>query len=85
MTTVQVSGNTYPVTEQIQALGGRWNADARAWMVPEDKADQARALVASAPVSQSHHANNGRRQYTCSDCGDRVWTGTSCWETGLTH
>lgn len=43
---IAITGNTYPVKDQIKAMGGRWNADQKAWMVPEDKADEAKALVA---------------------------------------
>lgn len=48
---VAVSGNTYPVKDALKALGGRWNADRKAWMVPAAKADEAQALVAGAPKS----------------------------------
>jgi hypothetical protein len=58
-----ITGNTYPVKEQIKALGGRWNADQKAWMVPDDKADEARALVSQAPKS------TGRRNYGKSRYG----------------
>lgn len=46
MTTI--TGNTYDVREQLKALGGRWNPTAKGWDVPDDKADRARAIVASA-------------------------------------
>lgn len=46
MTTI--TGNTYDVREQLKALGGRWNPTAKGWDVPDDKADCARAIVASA-------------------------------------
>jgi hypothetical protein len=42
-----IIGNTYPIKDQLKALGGRWNPDQKVWMVPTDKADQARALVAA--------------------------------------
>ena len=42
-----ITGNTYPIKDQLKALGGRWNPDQKVWMVPTDKADQARALVAA--------------------------------------
>lgn len=50
---VAISGNTYPVREQLKALGARWNAADKAWMVDDSKADQARAIVAGAPKPQS--------------------------------
>lgn len=43
MTTI--TGNTYPVKDAIKALGGRWNRDARGWDVPDERADEAWALV----------------------------------------
>ena len=50
---IAITGNTYPVKDQIKALGGRWNSDRKAWMVPADKADQARALVSRAGTAQA--------------------------------
>lgn len=54
-----ITGNTYPVKEQIKALGGKWNADAKGWTVPDNRAEEARALVASAPAKSSSHAHRG--------------------------
>jgi len=48
---VAVTGNTFPVRDQLKALGGRWDADARVWQVPESQAEAARALVANAPAA----------------------------------
>jgi hypothetical protein len=47
---VLVTGNTYPVKDQIKALGGRWDAASKGWRVPADKATAAQELVAGAPV-----------------------------------
>ncbi len=47
--TVEIKGNTYPVKDQLRALGGRWNAERKAWMVPDDQADAAAKLVQGAP------------------------------------
>lgn len=67
MTTVAITGNTYPVREQIKALGGRWNADSKAWMVPAAKADDARKLVSSAPAKT---ISGGKRHSSkCAECG----------------
>ena len=51
MTTVLITGNTYPVRDSIKALGGRWDAANKGWRVPLDKAEQANALVRGAAVS----------------------------------
>jgi len=44
--TALITGNTYPVRAALHDLGGKWDAGARGWQVPADKADEARALVA---------------------------------------
>lgn len=70
MTTVAITGNTYPVKDELKALGGRWNADLKAWMVPADRADQARALVSGAP--KGYVAASGQSSYRprkCVVCG----------------
>lgn len=51
MTSIAITGNTFPVKDALKALGGRWNADRKAWMVPADKADAARKLVSGATKS----------------------------------
>lgn len=43
-----ITGNTYPVREDIKALGGTWNKAFKGWNVPDDKAEEARAIVAAA-------------------------------------
>jgi hypothetical protein len=68
MSMVAIAGNTYPVKDQIKALGGRWNADAKVWMVPADKAEEARKIVANAPrstYSNFRRRSNGGR---CRGC-----------------
>jgi len=64
MSMVAISGNTYPVKDQIKALGGRWNADAKVWMVPAERAEQARKLVEDAPRQVFRPA----RRTTCRGC-----------------
>lgn len=67
-----ITGNTYPVKESIKALGGKWNKAAQGWDVPEEKADQARALVEAAgparersyDFSRSASHNRRRRGYS---------------------
>jgi hypothetical protein len=34
-------------------------------------------------TSRAHPRRNGT--YECEECGDRVFPGTTCWETGMTH
>ncbi len=43
-----ITGNTFPVRVELRDMGGQWNAGLKAWMVPDEKADLARALVGDA-------------------------------------
>lgn len=52
MTTVLITGNTFPVKDQLKSLGGRWDAASKGWSVPAEKADEARTLVSGAPRSE---------------------------------
>lgn len=42
---VLITGNTYPVKDQLKALGGKWDVTSKGWLVPENKAQEAFALV----------------------------------------
>jgi hypothetical protein len=55
-----ITGNTYPVKDAIKALGGRWDKDAKGWNVPDDKADEARALVQGAGPKKAPASGGGR-------------------------
>src|SRR5437764_993815 len=68
----KISGNTYPVKDQIKALGGKWDADQKAWMVPDGKAADARKLVAGAPKQPFTGAAKSASNYgprKCVACG----------------
>jgi hypothetical protein len=40
-----VRGNTYPIKDQIKAIGGRWDANNKVWMIPEFRADYIEGLM----------------------------------------
>ena len=68
MTTI--SGNTYPVRQQLAALGGKWDPTAKSWTVPDEKADQARAIVASAgPKPSNTNRTTSSPSKRCWECG----------------
>ena len=48
---VAITGNTYPVKDALKALGAKWDADRKCWTITDQKADEARKLVANAPVA----------------------------------
>ncbi len=85
MTTI--TGNTYPVKDQIKALGGKWNPDIKGWVVPDNKAEEAQRLVANAP--ESMHMRKpfaGERSFqrrVCEECGEFIrHPRQRCWVTG---
>lgn len=49
-TTIAITGDTYPVKSQLRALGGTWNHAKQAWMVPAERAEEARRIVREQPV-----------------------------------
>ena len=68
-----ITGNTYPVRDRLKAIGGRWDAAAKAWMVPDSVAGQARAIVAgvAAPVAGKINLDVGgiaARRHAPSKC-----------------
>jgi hypothetical protein len=68
-----IAGNTYPVKDQLKALGGRWDAARKGWMVPDEKAAEAQKLVNSAPkTSYTPRKRYGIRTSSgfCTRCGD---------------
>lgn len=64
-----ITGNTYQVKDQLKSMGGRWDPIAKGWKVPDEKADEARALVGGAPGPKS---STGKRR------SRGTWTGCSC-------
>lgn len=68
---VPVAGNTYPVKEELKALGARWDAGEKAWMVPAEKAAEAQRIVAAAGPKKPY---SGAKIYGARTYGDaQVW------------
>jgi len=40
-----IIGNTYLIKDQLKRLGAKWDGDQKAWLVPDTRADEARALL----------------------------------------
>lgn len=45
-----LTGNTYPVRDQLKALGATWNKFQRGWLVPIAKWDEAMEIMDEAPI-----------------------------------
>lgn len=61
---IAVTGNTYPVRDRLRALGCRWDAHQKCWMAPDDRYDEAMALLF--PVSGGHGIQGARRDPQCT-------------------
>ena len=73
MTTI--TGNTYPVRDQLKALGAKWDVDRKCWMIDDAKAEEARQIVASAPAKVPAEAGK------CRECGKACKAPyTLCWD-----
>ncbi len=59
--TVLIQGDTYAVKEQLKTLGGKWDATAKGWRVPADRAAEAKELV----ENQSRTFKRGERWEPC--------------------
>ena len=72
--TETITGNTYPVREQMRALGGRWNRILNGWDVPAEVANQARAIVAVAgPSTYQPRVSRYRSTYTRFSSGAEIY------------
>lgn len=69
MNVIAIHGNTFPVKDQLKSLGGRWNAEKKAWMVPADKADQAYKLVLGAAKTNGSYKTYSRAGWSGCSCG----------------
>jgi len=63
MATVLITGNTYPHRNALRNMGGRWNAQAKGWEVPEDRATEAQALVGTFGKNAKRHAYQAHLSY----------------------
>ncbi len=71
-----ITGNTYPVKDAIKALGGKWNKAAKGWDVPDEVADQARALVSGAST-RSHRHSYGKTTFYRMSSGAEIYRNRS--------
>ena len=77
---------------ELKALGGIWDGGKKAWIVPDNKADVAKNLVAnqSAPAPKKLGKNDylaiaarkrGETPGVCSSCGGKCkYPYTECWD-----
>lgn len=82
-------GNTYEFREQIKSKGGKWVPGLKCWQIPDDEFEGMQKLINSKEKLKMKYSANVKMdrfgRFECNDCGDDVYAGTTCWETGLTH
>jgi len=79
-----ITGNTYPVKEQLKALGATWNAGAKAWEIEADQAQVAFEVVAGKAAVLNGQVvrleRNRHDRLACPDCGAYC-----CTDTAIKH
>lgn len=80
MNTVLITGNTYPVKDALRAMGGRWDANAKGWRVPADRAPEAHKLVrgGSRPTQARTYRNCKVCHGPIRDCAHQQAMGGMC-------
>src|SRR5271154_2057721 len=68
MPKVAITGNTFPVKDQLKALGAKWDGDNKAWMIDASKANEARKIVANA-LKEVTTTKSKPHFPRCADCG----------------
>lgn len=76
-----VEGNTYPVREQIKALGGKWDAGKKLWMVPSANWYAAAMIVTGAEKATAAPSYaSGGAPGRCIDCGAHSGKYRRCYD-----
>lgn len=80
---VEIGGNTYPVRDQLRALGGRCERRGSrwVWLVPEARAAEAKRIVAEAAAATgggTARRGGGRAGHVCETCRARINYGRYC-------
>ena len=80
MSKIAITGNTYQVRDRLKAIGARWDATRKAWMVDSDQAEQARSIVAAAGRAK-------RKPHTgeCHECGAPSKGYYRCYECSIEY
>jgi hypothetical protein len=64
---VAITGNTYPVKDQLKLLGAKWDGLKKAWLVDASRAEEAQALVAGAGPAKPR-TGGGPPPTICKQC-----------------
>lgn len=65
-----LTGNTFPVKDKIKALGGIWDGQRKAWLMPNaDKLAKAKALLPSSNTASNSRSSSYSRPRRWAPCG----------------
>lgn len=74
-----ITGKTFPVKDALRRLGGQWDPTRKGWMVADDKANEAQALVdAGTYTGPGVASSRWPRGNTCTTCGAKIKYGRYC-------
>ena len=66
---VKIVGNTFPVKDQLRALGAKWNVDEKCWYIASDKEAEANAIIAGSGTKTMGARSGSFRPRKCVVCG----------------
>jgi hypothetical protein len=81
----EITGNTYPVRDSLKALGGKWDPEKKAWLVPDSKVVEARKLVeggGNGATTTSTSTKLAFRYTKCQICGAQADRYTKIYRSG---
>lgn len=72
-----ITGNTYPVRRELRALSAEWDSNGKRWLIADDKAEAAKALVSETGRARANVARRERYTGTLTRIGGgRGYIGT---------
>ena len=86
---VAITGNTYPVKDQLREMGARWDPAGKRWLIDASQAEAARLIVEGGPNGPFSTATASRerpkRNIACHDCGAPSKGYYRCYHCSLDH
>ena len=82
-----VTGDTYPVKDNLKALGGKWFRKEQAWLFPKTKLEEVQAFINSGTIAAGKEEGKNNRfaddlkeflETQCKNDSDRKYYGKGC-------
>ena len=75
---IRISGNTFPVKDQLKGLGGQWSPAEKCWLVPENRAEEARKLVGQLLRVEAATYRHALRCKVCGSGDEKIYRSGEC-------